>query len=104
MKNTKKINNDSYLRLIDGTVLAFNSRNTPIHRFTDEYCIKSTAYKINGQKVVKDEITEIHFGESYNATTIIGNRFLYNCSNITAIDLSGLRNVTTFGRNYMDMG
>jgi len=107
----KKLNwvNDSFLVLTDSTKITFNAYNTPLSNFTGEgevevygldlHCL---AYNVNGQTVAKNAIAEIHFGESYNGVTSIGYRFLYNCRSLTSLNLSGLTNVTTIGRRFLD--
>ena len=103
--------NDSYLVLTDGTRIEFDASNTPIESFTGEaeheyYDAKAEthywAYWINGQIAPVEEITKIHFGDSYNYVSSIGRGFLYGCSRLTALDLSGLKNVTRIGGGFLD--
>lgn len=42
-----------------------------------------------------------HLKITGNHVTTIENNFLYNCTELTTIDLSGLSNVTTIGANFL---
>lgn len=101
---------DSYLVLIDNTVICFNAHNTPIENFCGGWELRhynlekgfyEWCYTVNGQIVTKDYIKEIHFGESYNNAAMIGHHFMDACEELTEVDLSGLRSIHHIGNFFL---
>ena len=90
----------SYLILTNNTRIDFSLDNTPISNFSSATG-STSSITVNGQSVVKNTIKEIYFEDSYKGVTSIGLAFLYTCSSLTSIDLSGLTNVTSIDGYFL---
>jgi hypothetical protein len=77
----------------------FELENTPIVNWQSS----NTYVTIGGQTREKAYMTEIYFGDSYNSVKTV-NYFLAGYFNLEKVDLSGLKNVTNFGGNFMNNG
>lgn len=76
----------------------FELGNTPIGNFNTSNGATGTI-TINGTAVVKNTITNIVFGRSYDGVTSLGNNFLRQLSALTAITLP--KNITTIVGYFM---
>ena len=92
--------NDSYLVLTDGTRIEFDASNTPIENFSN-YGDEATPITINGQNIDRNTVQEIVFGDSYNDLHFIGDFFLEDCTSLTSVDLSGLRELAWIGECFL---
>ena len=77
----------------------FESYNTPISNF---YGWATSSVIINGETVNKDNVKEIHFGDSYANVTSIDDYFLRSFTKASVINLSGLSNVTSVGNYFLE--
>lgn len=95
----------SYVVDNQGIYHNFEMENTPIENFLEEN-ITNNGYgnevSINGINIHKNNIVEIHFGESYNAITTIGNFFVHYFLNLQRVNFRGLKNVTTVGKSFLE--
>lgn len=90
----------SYAVLTDRTVLYFDRYNTPIKNFCN-YGDEDTPIIINGQSVERSTIAEIYFCDGYRNDHFIGDFFLEDCSNLTTVDLSGLKELAWIGDFFL---
>ena len=113
---------DSWIVLIDDTIIRFGLENTPFSSFS----INETRVLINGKNIDRAKIKQLAFGNSYkneshigdyfvyfyeymdsiNLNTLkniasIGSYFLYGSANLPTLDLSKFNNVTTIGSNFL---
>lgn len=82
----------SYLIKTDNTRIDFELINTPITNFST-----GASILINGASVLKEDIKEVVFGNSYSEVIALPSFFLNNCPNLQAVNVTGLSECVDIG-------
>lgn len=90
----------SYLIKMDGTRIDFELENTPIATFW-EGGNSFAQINVNGSTLMKRDVREIYFGDSYGLAAEIGGNFLNNFIFTVLVDLSGFISLTSIGGGFL---
>jgi hypothetical protein len=62
---------------------------------------ETTSISFTNEAIRKDTITAVVLGADLSVRTTVGTYFLYKCTGITSLDLSGLSNVVSIGNHFL---